>query len=338
MTITNSNESDNQQSNVLKSIAQRPKESASDHHAAKFARNYLDSLEAHFKSLSSSFGLAGNHPAHANAESIIKKYENSHLAPSWSDLIQLDLSIIQLLTGYHLQLKIAELRQRVSAIPYAGRVEVLMPPEKLNENGNEDLLRAEAVQLATRLWQVRKARHEREGKLKALITSQTHVAVSILLFVFILVLIDRYGKNNGLSFLPVLFGFGVAGAFMSVLRRLQQAIGTDSDPDLSKEFSALENEGEKLWISLIMGGVFSILLYFLFSSGVGDSLLGNTLVPQFHCGGSSNCTPIQNDSFLTANLPKTATDFSKCIVWSFLAGFSEQLVPDVLSRLSKQKQ
>jgi hypothetical protein len=135
----------------------------------------------------------------------------------------------------------------------------------------------------------------------------------------------------------VLFGCGVAGAFMSVLRRLQQAINIDSEPDLSKEFSALENEGARLWISLVTGGVFSILFYFLFSSGIGESLISDTLIPHFGCSERSNCVPLLGDSFLTVNLPKTSLDFAKCIVWSFLAGFSEQLVPDVLDRLSKQK-
>lgn len=210
-----------------------------------------------------------------------------------------------------------------------------MPLDKLNENGNEDLLRAEAVQLATRLWQIRKTRNEKDRQLKNLVVTQTNIAFLVLGSVFLLVLIDRYAKHSGLSFIPVLFGFGVLGAFVSVLRRLNDAIGNNGEPDLSREFSALENEGERLWISLITGGIFSVLLYFLFSSGVGKDLLGTTLIPQFNCG--AKCPAPSGDSFLTVNLPINTAEFAKCIVWSFLAGFSEQLVPDVLDKLAKKK-
>jgi hypothetical protein len=308
-----------------------------DKSTAKFTRDYFDSLEAQFKSHSSIFLLSERKASYSNAEAIINKYENSHSSPSWKDLIQLDLSIIQLMTDNHLQLKVAELRQKVSAFPYAGCVEILMPLEKLKENNNEDLLRAEAVQLATRLWQIRKVRYEREWQLKTLITTQAAVAAFIFLAVFVLVLIDHFYRETGFSFLPVLFGFGVAGALMSVLRRLQQAINIDSESELSKEFSALKNEGERLWISLLTGGVFSIIFYFLFSSGVVGNLISDTLIPAFQCNGKNCCDSLRGDNFLIVNLPATARDFAKCVVWSFLAGFSEQLVPDVLDRLSKQK-
>lgn len=312
-------------------------QSHEDANSAKFTRNYLDSLEANFKSLLPILQNELDNAAYKNAAEIIEKYKSPHSIPSWGDLIQLDLSIIQLLNGHNLQLKVEELRQRVSITPFAGRVELLMPLDKLSENGNKELLRAEAALLATRLWQIRKVRYERERKLKLLVSTQTIYAFTIFIFVFVLVMIDRGWKNNGLSFLPVLFAFGVAGAFVSMLRRMQQTINDDSDPDISKEFSALENEGERLWISLITGGAFSILLYFLFSSGAGSGLLGQTLIPEFSCSTKGNCLPLSGDAFLTVNLPKATSDFAKCVVWSFLAGFSEQLVPDVLDSLSKKK-
>lgn len=333
MTEIISDEPKNQPNGWWKKIVRQSKKFNSNKSTAKFTRNYFDSLEAQFKSLSSTFSLSGNEAAYANAEAILDKYKEPNSSPSWSDLMQLDLSIIQLLTDYHLQLKVAELRQRVSAIPYAGRVEVLMPPDELKVH--ENLLRAEAIQLATRLWQVRKVRHERERQLRTLIVTQANIASYIFLFVFTLVIIDRFSKHSGFSFLPVLFGFGVAGAFISILRRLQQAISNDSDPDISKDLSALENE--RLWMSLVTGGVFSILLYFLLSSGVGGNLISPALMPVFHCPGNGACAPLFGDDFLTVNFPATARDFAKCIVWSFLAGFSEQLVPDVLDRLSKQR-
>jgi hypothetical protein len=191
MTTNIPNEHENQPDSWWKKIERRLRRNDPDKSIAKFTRNYLDSLEAQFRSLSSTFRSSEDKATYSNAEAIIQKYIKSNSSPSWADLMQLDLSIIQLLTNYHLQLKVVELRQRVSTFPYSGRVEVLMPLEKLKENDNADLLRAEAVQLATRLWQIRKVRYEREWQLKALITSQTYVAVSMLSFVFVLILIDR---------------------------------------------------------------------------------------------------------------------------------------------------
>jgi hypothetical protein len=35
--------------------------------------------------------------------------------------------------------------------------------------------------------------------------------------------------------------------------------------------------------------------------------------------------------------PRTGIDYAKVLVWSFLAGFSEKLVPDVLDRLASRE-
>jgi hypothetical protein len=40
--------------------------------------------------------------------------------------------------------------------------------------------------------------------------------------------------------------------------------------------------------------------------------------------------------FLLATVPATSADFAKLMVWSFVAGFAERLVPDTLSRFVEQ--
>jgi hypothetical protein len=102
---------------------------------------------------------------------------------------------------------------------------------------------------------------------------------------------------------------GSIGGFVSMQSRLQAA-NTRSLPLLDR--IELETEQFSLYLSPISGAIFAAILYFLF---MGHYLQG-TLFPE-----------VSEESL------KLPVNFGGLIVWSFLAGFAERLVPDVLSRL-----
>ena len=111
---------------------------------------------------------------------------------------------------------------------------------------------------------------------------------------------------------------GVLGGLISMLRRLQ-ALPPGSTP----LFDTIALNAGQLGIGLapIYGGIFAMVLYLVFLSGILDTVIagtaGNAVFPRF------------SDA-----IPKTTPDYAKLLVWAFIAGFAEQLVPDVLNRLT----
>ena len=111
---------------------------------------------------------------------------------------------------------------------------------------------------------------------------------------------------------------GVLGGLISMLRRLQ-ALPPGSTP----LFDTIALNAGQLGVGLapIYGGIFAMVLYLVFLSGILDTVIastaGNTVFPRF-----------------TDATPRATPDYAKLLVWAFVAGFAEQLVPDVLNRLT----
>ncbi len=102
---------------------------------------------------------------------------------------------------------------------------------------------------------------------------------------------------------------GSVGGFVSMQTRLQNST-SQSLPILDR--IEMETEQFSIYLSPVSGAIFAAILYFLF---LGHYLQG-TLFPSVD--EISLASPV---------------NFGGMIVWSFLAGFAERLVPDVLTRL-----
>lgn len=114
---------------------------------------------------------------------------------------------------------------------------------------------------------------------------------------------------------------GVAGAFVSLLKRLD-AIPSDQKRTMS--LIRLANGSTALIAqSVLTGGIFALLLLLMFGSG----LLTGELFPQ-----------MEGNTILLwlAGALASSTLFAKVILWSFVAGFAERLVPDLLDTLAKK--
>lgn len=78
-------------------------------------------------------------------------------------------------------------------------------------------------------------------------------------------------------------------------------------------------------VGMIAAGVF----YLLLASG----LIRGDLFPTFACKAGRACNEFAE--FANNWSPDTATDHAKAVVWGFIAGFSERLVPDTLGSFAK---
>ncbi|HEY0393518.1 MAG TPA: hypothetical protein VGD01_03400 [Candidatus Elarobacter sp.] len=123
---------------------------------------------------------------------------------------------------------------------------------------------------------------------------------------------------------------GVFGGFVSVQQRLQTA--TNVDPFFKRlELSA--GWASIVLIAPLVGMVFAVVLFEVFVAGA----VSGALVPNFVSVDPKAGDVSSFKAFDLGSTPKSPQDWAKLGVWSFIAGFAERFVPDVLSRLADMK-
>jgi hypothetical protein len=154
---------------------------------------------------------------------------------------------------------------------------------------------------------------------------------------------------------------GIVGGCISMLQRIQSA---PSEGDALFNLAALTNGWRGLSLSPLYGGIFALLLFILFAGG----LLKGSAFPTIETAHSE--TPTQSTQangqtatqdtnantatqknlpaaentvldipkFLQETGPKDGVSLALLIIWSFIAGFAERLVPDTLNRLVAKNQ
>jgi hypothetical protein len=127
----------------------------------------------------------------------------------------------------------------------------------------------------------------------------------------------------------VCFMAGIMGGFVSIQQRLKK-IGTE-------ELALLSESWFQILLIPIYGGIFSLVLYLLFLSG----LLEGSLFPKFGIPAATGLAHIPSPAldadsirnFFQNTYPSSGQDLAKLIFWCFLAGFSERLVPQIITNI-----
>ena len=127
---------------------------------------------------------------------------------------------------------------------------------------------------------------------------------------------------------------GTLGAFFSALTRLYSF---DQLPRVLIEGSPNLPPPQLLMYSLIpplVGAIAALILYLAFAG----QLITGALFPRISCheavaNVAEGCAKLS--SLLSTDGPDHAVDFAKVIVWSFVAGFAERLVPNMLDTIGK---
>ncbi len=136
--------------------------------------------------------------------------------------------------------------------------------------------------------------------------------------------------------LEIVIASGAIGAFFSSLIRLYsykdlpKVLLVDGLVGLSRGHLAIYS-----LVPPVVGGISAVALYILFAAGL---LEGVALFPEFSCkpnkeGG--NCSKFVE--FLDEFGPTGPQDYAKVLVWGFIAGFAERLVPDTLGKFAQRQ-
>jgi hypothetical protein len=278
--------------------------------AHAYERSYLNQLAARYR-----MSLNGNPPSPV-VEQILARPETDW---NWEDVYTLELAVIAVE-------QIEQVRRarwwwlgRYKTIAPATMYQAYLdskPPDA--DSAPEKDVRADVEQLANAVHYSYTIAPIKQRLLNS-VSRWIMALVLILFLVFVL--------PTGSVLQPALLVLyaGYVGGFVSVYQRLQSA--EDSDL-LLKSLQGWSGTMTLLLVPL-RGGIFAILLYLFFIGNFVTSIV----FPQMHLPDAS-CTD-QNlvGRLLDCTYPMNVTEFAKLLVWAFLAGFAERVVPDSLQQL-----
>jgi len=164
-----------------------------------------------------------------------------------------------------------------------------------------------------------------EAKPRPQSNQATHLAVAILLVVTAMTTAAFLAKAGIVPWTTLIFMAGTAGGVVNNFRRLQKLSLTKV-----RHASAMAERlvTIQIYASPFVGGVFAIVLYGVFMSG----LVEGALFPTFQ----STKEPFTTfREFAALAMPASNADMAKALVWAFFAGFSEGLVPNFINKMTK---
>ncbi len=153
---------------------------------------------------------------------------------------------------------------------------------------------------------------------------------TLVLIAIVIALIYATRVDGETPFYPLAVLAGALGAFLSSLIRLY------SDEQYPKLLAGSALRSLKRWdltvyslVPPVVGMLAAAVLFVIFAAGM---LEGGALFPVFKCQISgAECATFHDFMFNFG--PSEATGYARTIVWCFLAGFAERLVPDKLRGL-----
>ncbi len=159
-------------------------------------------------------------------------------------------------------------------------------------------------------------------------------ATAILAAVLTVLLLNIERGPSSFSILKLVVLVGALGAFVSALRRLyafENIFPTQRFRDLLRQ--------ARLYVVIyslippLIGAIAAAVLYVFFAAEIVKS----PLFPAFDCElEGDGCRRFKQ--FIDHWKPNGPTDYAKAVVWGFVAGFSERVVPDILNRLVERSE
>lgn len=148
------------------------------------------------------------------------------------------------------------------------------------------------------------------------------IAASVVIFLFLYLVTDTVN----LHFLVMIFLSGAAGGVTNTYERMKNVpakVNAFRDPTINTVAII------QVYVSPLIAGVFGLVLYSLFLT----NMLGGTLFPTFDGMDAQYHGVI--DLFNQVH-PAEQIDAAKSLVWSFVAGFSERFVPNIIDKLARE--
>jgi len=152
---------------------------------------------------------------------------------------------------------------------------------------------------------------------------------SIVAFMFVLAMLSLlivFKAFGGVSFVLLLFLCGALGGITNTYLRLREMPTNEQDllDPLTNKLAIIQ-----VYVSPVIAGVFGFILYSLFLSGI----VQGSLFPDFS-GIDLKFNSVVG--LFTDVAPANNLDAARALIWAFVAGFSERMVPNILDKVASE--
>lgn len=161
---------------------------------------------------------------------------------------------------------------------------------------------------------------------------RVHAMIAAVLAInFLILMIKRpdffWDDEKEYPLLLILFLCGMLGGVINNYLRINKLPSSHLDKFVPKEkiINILQ-----IYVSLLVSGTLGLIFYAAISSG----LIQGSFFPEFVNLDAAYSGTFSN--FFQQVLPKTNHDVLKAIIWCFVAGFSEKLVPNTIDKLASK--
>jgi len=285
--------------------------------------SYFDHLVALYVTLNS---------ADVRADAVIKKSTDRPDDLTWGDVFLLESIIFFLQPPDVIDRSAWILRERLREIASASVYDKYAAsnfPTDLSTPANLSLFKADLTRVLDVLHWYYSLIQIRERLRKSLTVNCIAMVMLYAFFLAGILVWCRLHDANFMAMLSCVLYAGIVGGFVSSQRRMQN-IPSEGDPLIS--VFGLDNAGYYLWLSPLLGAIFAVILALMFIAG----LLKGSVFPDFYVSSAGTTHGLSFFHFTWNTLPKNSEEYAKLLVWAFLAGFAERLVPDSLDQLASK--
>uniref|UniRef100_A0A372IL49 Uncharacterized protein n=2 Tax=Paracidobacterium acidisoli TaxID=2303751 RepID=A0A372IL49_9BACT len=277
-------------------------------------------------------------PAMVRAKAIIDTFRTSPEQLNRGSLLELEQTLLSLQPTETLLQRAPVLRLRYREVVGERQYGVYQPADLNKCNGSDTAIRKS---LLGDLKTLASGIHWRYVLGPQLDSVQTHLTIRVVrwvltytvLWALALLITGRWLHIPFIAVLATVLYAGILGGYVSSLRRMQSINSEDADSLMV--IQAVQNSSYFLWLSPLIGALFAVVLLLIFIA----NLVGGTVFPSFHAiPPDSKIAYPENWPFLFRLLPMASLDYAKLFLWSFIAGFAERFVPDMLDRIIQRGQ
>jgi len=276
-------------------------------------------------------------------DEIRKKYDGEQA--TWDDYFALRKMMLPLYPRQELVAMAMTLRDDFLATAAQGQratyERIAIKP--LDPSSDYPTLLSHAVYLQENIARMETYRPHQELK-RNYITFELFASLVVTVFIEViasLAICKWFGAENvHVPFIVLAMIFGALGAAVSYQRRLQESFDQDGSILNTTRYVG---SGVGVKLTPMQGSIFAMILLFIAYSGLAGTI-SNTLsiapgpatpAPVAPAVPEKSGTRPRSRVFITG--PEDISQFAKLLLFAFLAGFAERLVPDTLDRLSMKK-
>jgi hypothetical protein len=154
---------------------------------------------------------------------------------------------------------------------------------------------------------------------------------AVIVILVVLIFVPYAAETKQAPPIPIFLVVVMAGTVGALFSSLQRLYDFKYPPQILYDERLGSDYGSLLVYSLVpplVGGIAAAVLYLIFAGG----MLAGAFFPIFACK-QRECADFA--TLLTGYGPAQAVDYAKGILWRFLAGFAERIVPNLLNHFAQ---